>query len=115
MLGKAQRDLGSNWVARFHANIVSKEQDVRAVLSKVELGEADAGIVYTTDVATAKGRVRMVPLPNRYNILAEYPAVLLSTSSAAELAKQFMRFLFEPEAQAILKRHGFGLPIPPKP
>lgn len=112
MLTKAQRTLGQAWVAKFKSSIISKEQDVRAVLSKIELGEGDAGIVYVTDTLAAKGKVRTIAVPDRLNVAAEYPAVLFSDSANAELAKQFIRFLLGAEGQRILKSHGFGLLAP---
>ena len=112
MLAKAQVDWGRGWVAKFRQNIVSKEQDVRAVLAKVVLGEADAGIVYVTDAMTAKGKVRLIPIADRYNVVAQYPVVQFHDASNPEIAKEFVKFLFEPEAQKILAKHGFG---PPKP
>lgn len=110
MLEKASHDYGYDWVIHVDRDTVSREQDVRAVLAKIELGEADAGIVYATDFLAAKGKVQAVPIPGKYNVQATYPAVLFSGSPNPGLAIGFMRFLLGPYAQGILKRHGFDSP-----
>ncbi|TLQ47710.1 molybdate ABC transporter substrate-binding protein [Streptomyces marianii] len=89
---------------------VSQEPNVRAVLSKVELGEADAGIVYKTDAATAPGKVDAVEIPDARNAIAEYPAATLKTSENAEAATAFVAWLSSPEAQKILGDAGFQRP-----
>ncbi|MES1228224.1 MAG: molybdate ABC transporter substrate-binding protein, partial [Armatimonadota bacterium] len=78
---KAAADYGEGWYEQVNANIVSKEQDVKAVLAKVQLGEADAGIVYTTDAKAAHGKVGTLAIPGRLNIVAEYPVAIPSTAS----------------------------------
>lgn len=95
------------------ANVVSYEEDVRAVFSKVALGEADAGIVYTSDVVAGKDNaVRTIAIPDDLNTLAAYPIAALNDSENAALAKQFIDFVLDKEGQAILARYGF---IPVKP
>ncbi|MCZ7462135.1 molybdate ABC transporter substrate-binding protein [Streptomyces sp. WMMC940] len=89
---------------------VSQEPSVRAVLSKVELGEADAGLVYRTDAATAPGKVDAVEIPDEQNAIAEYPAATLKTSKNAEAAGAFVAWLSSPEAQKILGDAGFQRP-----
>ncbi|MGS2591857.1 molybdate ABC transporter substrate-binding protein [Streptomyces hebeiensis] len=89
---------------------VSEEPNVRAVLSKVELGEADAGIVYRTDVATATGKVDSVAIPDTQNAIASYPAATLKTSGNSDAAKAFVTWLSGPEAQKILQGAGFQKP-----
>lgn len=86
---------------------VSQEPNVRAVLSKVELGEADAGLVYRTDAATAPDKVDAVEIPDEQNAIAEYPAATLKTSKNAEAAAAFVAWLSSPEAQKILRDAGF--------
>lgn len=113
MLTKAQGDYGKAWKAKVESEVVSKEQDVRAVLAKVGLGEADAGIVYVTDVGTAKGNVRMIDIPALYNVRAQYPAVLFSSSVNPDMAKEFMEFLLAPDGQKVLVKHGFVSPFSP--
>ncbi|MGP9019341.1 molybdate ABC transporter substrate-binding protein [Streptomyces sp. BR1] len=89
---------------------VSQEPNVRAVLSKVELGEADAGIVYKTDAATATAKVEAVDIPDAQNAVASYPAATLKTSKNAAAAAAFVQWLSTPEAQKILQDAGFQKP-----
>ncbi|MFH8683507.1 molybdate ABC transporter substrate-binding protein [Streptomyces lydicus] len=89
---------------------VSQEPNVRAVLSKVELGEADAGLVYRTDAATATKKVDAVEIPDAQNAVASYPAATLKTSKNAAAAAAFVKWLSTPEAQKILQGAGFQKP-----
>lgn len=85
----------------------SLEADVKSVVSKIELGEADAGIVYATDVSAAGNRVQGVPIPAVYNVVATYPIVVLKGAANAEAAGAFVAFLLTPAGQALLVRFGF--------
>lgn len=89
---------------------VSQEANVRVVLSKVELGEADAGIVYVTDAATAPGKVDTVAIPDAQNAIASYPAAALKDSKHAAAAGDFVRYLGSPEGQKIMQGAGFQKP-----
>lgn len=89
---------------------VSQEPNVRAVLSKVELGEADAGLVYKTDVATAADKVDAVDIPDEQNAVASYPAATLKTSKHSAAAEAFVKWLSTPGAQKILADAGFQQP-----
>ncbi|WP_328317313.1 molybdate ABC transporter substrate-binding protein [Streptomyces sp. NBC_00388] len=89
---------------------VSQEVNVRAVLSKVELGEADAGIVYKTDAATAPGKVDAVTIPDAQNAVASYPAATIKDSKHSAAAAAFVSWLATPEAQKILQGAGFQKP-----
>ncbi|MEV7277210.1 molybdate ABC transporter substrate-binding protein [Streptomyces sp. NPDC093111] len=89
---------------------VSQEPNVRAVLSKVELGEADAGLVYKTDAESAKDKVDAVDIPDAQNAVAAYPAATLKDSKHAEAAAAFVAWLSTPEAQKILQDAGFQKP-----
>ncbi|MEW2175540.1 molybdate ABC transporter substrate-binding protein [Streptomyces sp. NPDC005406] len=89
---------------------VSEEPDVRAVLSKVELGEADAGIVYRTDAATATDKVDAVDIPDGQNAIASYPAATLKSSGNSRAAAAFVEWLTTPEARRILTKAGFQQP-----
>jgi molybdate transport system substrate-binding protein len=88
------------------ANLVSEEENVRAVLTKIELGEGDAALVYATDALSSSG-VDVVPIPGDANVLATYAAVTVGASSQPAAAAAFLDFLVGPEAQAILAAHGF--------
>ncbi|MEN8652106.1 molybdate ABC transporter substrate-binding protein [Streptomyces sp. 21So2-11] len=89
---------------------VSQEPNVRAVLSKVELGEADAGLVYKTDAATATDKVEAIDIPDAQNAVASYPAATLKTSKHSDAATAFVAWLSTPEAQKILADAGFQQP-----
>ncbi|RKT03184.1 molybdate transport system substrate-binding protein [Streptomyces sp. 3211.6] len=89
---------------------VSQEPNVRAVLSKVELGEADAGLVYKTDSAKSGDKVVSVDIPDDQNAVASYPAATLKQSKNAEAAAAFVAWLSTPEAQKILQDAGFQKP-----
>lgn len=86
---------------------VSQEPNVRAVLSKVELGEADAGLVYKTDTIKSGDKVVVVDIPDAENAVASYPAASLKQSKNAEAAAAFVAWLSTPEAQKILQDAGF--------
>ncbi|MFJ3877522.1 molybdate ABC transporter substrate-binding protein [Streptomyces sp. NPDC090077] len=86
---------------------VSQEPNVRAVLSKVELGEADAGLVYKTDTIKSGDKVVSVDIPDEQNAVASYPAATLKGSKNAEAAAAFVTWLSSPEAQKILQDAGF--------
>ena len=88
----------------------SFESNVKGIMLKVASGEADAGIVYHSEVVAADGEVDGVEIPSDFNILAEYPIGIISTSDNKELARDFIDFLLSPDGRAILSQHGFGLP-----
>lgn len=85
------------------------ETSVRGVLTKVQLGEADAGLVYVTDVAAAQG-VEGVALDPGEQVVAAYPATVLRDAPNAPAARAFVAFLTGAEARRILRAAGFGLP-----
>lgn len=95
-----------DYAARVAANVVSREDNVRSVLTKIELGEGDAGIVYATD-ARASGRVDTIPIPEGANVVATYAAVAIRASTHPAEAKAFVDFLGSPVAQAVLESLGF--------
>ncbi|WP_431784680.1 molybdate ABC transporter substrate-binding protein [Streptomyces chumphonensis] len=88
----------------------SEEPNVRAVLSKVALGEADAGLVYRTDAATSPDTVDAVEIPDAQNAVAAYPAATLDASEHPEDAAAFVEWLRGPRAQRILAEYGFQQP-----
>jgi len=87
----------------------SQETDVKAVVSKVALGEADAGIVYVTDVKAASAGVQGVEIPLGLNVVADYPVAILKDSQNAPLAKAFVSYLLG-AGQPTLARYGFTGP-----
>lgn len=91
------------------APAASAEENVRGVLTKVALGEADAGIVYTTDVGTDP-HVEGVEIPAAHQVTALYPATVLADAPNPPAAAAFVAFLTADVAQGILASHGFGSP-----
>jgi molybdate transport system substrate-binding protein len=98
-----------DFTARYEENIVSREDNVRAVLAKIELGEGDAGIVYETD-AVGSDRVMTVPIPAGSNVAATYAGVVVSASGRRDDATRFLDWLAGPDGQAVLARFGFERP-----
>lgn len=98
---------GDGFVEAVTGNIVSEEEDVRDVLSRVQLGEADAGIVYVSDyVATEGGGVALIEIPDAVNVVASYPIAPVAGGNA-ELAAAFISYVLSPEGQAVLEDYGF--------
>jgi molybdate transport system substrate-binding protein len=85
----------------------SLETDVKSVVSKIELGEADAGIVYTTDVTAAASKVQGVPIPDNYNVLATYPIVTVMATTNSAAANAFITYVLSAAGQAKLQSFGF--------
>src|SRR5262245_58920725 len=100
---------GDDFQARVQANVVSQETNVRVVLAKIALGEADAGFVYATDAATAPDKVRPIDVPSRYNVVAEYPIGVLVRSALPEKANAFVALVLSEEGRGILLKRGFAL------
>lgn len=90
--------------------IDTNETDVRSLLTKLEAGELDAGIVYVTDVISSGGRVEGVEIPEALNVLAEYPLAVLAGAPHPERARAFVAFVLSTEGQAILDKYGFVSP-----
>ncbi|MCU1565962.1 MAG: modA, partial [Pseudarthrobacter sp.] len=89
-------------------NPVSEENSVTDVLGKVISGEADAGLVYVTDVRSAAGKVEGVPLPEAAGAVNSYPAAVVSSSRNSADARAFLDLLSSPEGQQVLAAAGFG-------
>lgn len=85
----------------------SEEADVKAVVTKVRLGEADAGIAYTTDVRAAGGAVEGVALPEEHDVIARYPVAVLRDARNRGAAEAFVAFLASADGGRILARFGF--------
>ena len=95
--------------ATYGANVVSREENVKAVVSKIELGEGDAAIVYETD-AIASAKVATVDIPDAANVMATYAGVVVKATSHASDAHAFLAWLAGPGGAATLARFGF---LPP--
>jgi molybdate transport system substrate-binding protein len=107
ILARAAGALGADFRARLEARIVSRELNVRQVLAKVVLGEADAGVVYRSDALPAKGKIRVVEIPPALNVTAEYPIAALGAAPHAELARRFIALIRSPAGVAALREAGF--------
>lgn len=88
-------------------NVVSNEANVRAVLTKVELGEVDAGVVYRTDAKVSGEQVKIIELPAAANVVATYPVGVVAASKNQAAAKAFVAFVVGPEGQRVLQAAGF--------
>src|SRR5207248_11545024 len=88
----------------------SKEENAKATLSKVSLGEADASVVYVTDVKAAKGEVSGVKIPDRQNVIATYPIAVTKENRGSAAAKAWVQFIQSKAAQTMLRKFGF---LPP--
>jgi molybdate transport system substrate-binding protein len=99
---------GPHFLARAMANVASNETDVKAVVAKVVLGEADAGVVYVTDVsAQVAPHVHTIAIPARFNQIAQYPIAVVKGSRNPALAHTFVAYVLSPVGQSVLRRSGF--------
>ena len=110
ILDRASQRLGAGFRAEVEARVVSRELNVKQVLAKVALGEADAGIVYASDAASALAQVHVVQIPEEFNVVAHYPLAVLRRAPHPELASEYVQFLTSPTSQATFLRLGFGPP-----
>jgi len=85
-------------------------QDVKATLSNVSLGTADAAIVYVTDVKSAKGQVAGVVIPAAQNVVATYPIAMVKSSANAATAQAFVKYVASPAGKSTLLKFGFLKP-----
>jgi molybdate transport system substrate-binding protein len=91
-------------------SIDTNEPDVRALLTKVEAGELDAGITYVTDVISTRGGVDGVDIPEDVSVVADYPIAALANATNPDAAAAFVDFVLSAEGQAILTGYGFSSP-----
>ena len=110
ILDKATRALGADFRARVEARVVSRELNVRQVLTKVKLGEADAGIVYRSDVSSAGDKISVVTIPPEINVIAKYPIALVLHAPHTGLAREWVALALSNDGQDILRRFGFKGP-----
>jgi molybdate transport system substrate-binding protein len=89
---------------------VTLEVDVKSVLTKVELGDVDAGMVYVTDVMGAGSKVMGVPIPASVNASTTYPIATVSKSSHQSIAQAFVAYVLSPAGQQVLTADGFQKP-----
>ena len=98
---------GSDFKDKVLTNLVSNEDNVKQVVAKVQLGEADAGIVYTSD-AIAAPDLKTIEIPAELNVIAKYPIAPLAKSANADLAQVFIEYILSSDGQDILQKWGFA-------
>lgn len=96
--------------AGIEAFVDTNEPDVRALASRIELGELDAGIVYSSDVAGSNGGLMGIAIPDDVNVVASYPIAIVADTANPGVARRFIDFVRSPEGQALLRSAGFGAP-----
>ena len=108
ILDKLSKDptFGANFKTKVLANVVSNETDVKQVVSKVQLGEADAGIVYISDSVAAPD-LKTIDIPANFNVIAKYPIAVLANAPQSQLASEFIAYVLSADGQAILQKWGF--------
>jgi molybdate transport system substrate-binding protein len=106
--GKVAAQVFTN--AKIKVKPVTQEVDVKATLTKVQLGEVDAGVVYVTDVQAAGGKVKGVEIPADANASTSYPIATLSESKNPELARKFVDYVLSADGASVLTAAGFQKP-----
>ncbi len=101
-------DYGPEYREAVISNVISQETTVSQLVSKIALGEADAGFAYQSDISPELSeQVSKVEIPDRYNVVAEYPIGVLKEAENPEEAASFIEFVTSPEGRAVLERYGF--------
>lgn len=108
-LARASREggFGAGYQDKVLQNVVSYENNVKSVLAKVSLGEADAGVVYTSDAGGENLQIRTIEIPGELNIIATYPIAPVKDSPNPELSQAFIDLVFSEDGQQILEKYGF--------
>lgn len=110
ILDRASTSLGADFRSRVESKVVSRELNVRQVLAKVSLGEAEAGVVYRTDARVAGDRVYVVTIPPETNVIAEYPIAVVTDAAHPRLARAWVEFVRSDDGQRVLRNAGFISP-----
>lgn len=111
VLDNLDAQFGADYKAKVLANVVSNEDNIRQAVTKVQLGEADASIVYVSD-AVAAPELQKIEIPADVNVIAQYPIAALVKSANPDLANEFIAYVLSPNGQATLKKWGFT-PVAP--
>jgi molybdate transport system substrate-binding protein len=99
---------GPAYVSAVKKNFVSLETDVKSVVNKVQLGEVDAGFVYVTDVTAAvSDKVKMIVIPDEFNVIAQYPIAVTKGSTHASDAQAFVQYILSKDGQDVLQQYHF--------
>jgi molybdate transport system substrate-binding protein len=104
----AEKLQGKVFAEKVRANVRSRELNVRQVLTKVAMGEGDAGIVYKTDALTMPDKVEILEIPASINVVAEYPIAVLKAAPHADLARDFVKLVLSKEGAKVLGAAGFN-------
>lgn len=106
ILQRASEQLGADFAGRVQARVVSRELNVRQVLAKVLLGEAEAGIVYQSDAQAAQGKLRVVPIASAFNVVAQYPIAVVRTAAHPQRARQWVQRVLSERGASALRAAG---------
>jgi molybdate transport system substrate-binding protein len=104
----AEKLNGKAFVEKVRANVRSRELNVRQVLTKIAMGEGDAGIVYKTDAMTMPDKVQIIEIPSTINVVAQYPIAALRAAPHADLARDFVKLVLSKEGEKVLTVAGFS-------
>jgi molybdate transport system substrate-binding protein len=107
ILSNSEKPYGATFRKAVVEHIRSRELNVRQVLTKVSLGEADAGIVYKTDALSAKEKVTAIEIPDTINVIADYPIAVMAAAPQPDLAKEWVGTVLGADGQQALKAAGF--------
>ena len=110
---EAAKKHGAAFRTQLEEAVASHELNVRQVLAKVTLAEADAGIVYRTDALAARDKVEVLAIPSELNVIAEYPIATVAASARQALARAWVELVLSAEGQRRLAALGF-LSAPPR-
>jgi molybdate transport system substrate-binding protein len=109
-MGKSS-EYGPAYESAVKANFVSQEENVTAVVNKVQLNEVDAGIVYLTDVTgAAANKIKLIDIPDQFNVIAQYPIAVVKSSTQTTQAQAFVQYILSSDGQAVLTKHHFISP-----
>ncbi|GAB4398686.1 MAG: molybdate ABC transporter substrate-binding protein [Anaerolineales bacterium] len=106
-LARMAAAFGAEFSNQVLANVVSNEDNVRQVVAKIQLGEADAGMVYASD-AIAAPEIQTIKIPSEFNVVAAYPLAPLADAPHADLAQTFIAYVLSADGQAVLQKWGFA-------
>jgi len=104
----AEKLYGKPFGEKLRTNVKSRELNVRQVLTKISMGEGDAGIVYKTDALTMPDKVEIIEIPASINVVAEYPIAVLKAAPHADLARDFVKLVLSKEGAKVLGAAGFA-------
>ena len=108
-LDQMRAQFGTGFKDKVLANVVSNEDNVKQIVAKVQLGEADAGIVYTSD-ALAAPELKTIEIPAELNVIAQYPIATLTKATHMDLATGFIEYVLSTDGQSVLQKWGFAPP-----